>query len=189
MADTTPVHQIPYPEASDPADVPGRMQQLAARIDAVMVSQTQGDQRWVTPDGGDGRWLQLAGGTLSGGLDLDGNSLLGAVVQAARLVAYSEQVVDHGTVSGTVTVDVAAGTVHVLALAGAATLEFTGWPASAAASVTVEVDLDGNALTIESAVEWPGGDPPDPGEGFAKLVFDSRPGRQPHGQLVGTEYA
>lgn len=179
MTATTPTHELPYPEPSDPNDVPGDMQALAEALDTLIVTLAQADALY----------LQLIGGTLAGAVDADGNDIDNPVLRAARMHSYSETVVDHGTVSGTVQVDVATGPLHVLELTGATTLEFTGWPSTAAASVTVEVQLGGNALTVDSAVEWPEGVPPDPGEEFAKFVFDARPGRAPHGQLVGTEYA
>lgn len=107
----------------------------------------------------------------------------------AFLQSYVEAVLDLGVNDGTVVIDVSAAPLQVLELSGATTLEFTGFPSSGVASVTVEVDLNGNTLSFDPDVEWPDGDPPELDEGYAKLVFDGRPGRATHGQLVGSEYA
>jgi|SRR5690625_1486663 len=128
--------------------------------------------------------LPLAGGTMTGDLDLDGHE-----VQDAELVGYRETVVDHGTVSGTVTVDVSAGAVHLLEASGQIQVQFSGWPSGAAASVTVHLTPGEHAVVYDAAVVWPGGDAPDLDEARNKLVFDSVDGGSTvDGGFVGGGY-
>lgn len=180
MADATVTHAIPYPDPADPNDVPGDMQALAERVDTLLLIR----------DDADVRYLRRIGGSMEGGVDFAGHPIEDAELRDAYLRTYSERTIDHGITSGALVIDVADAPVHVVQANGTLDVTFAGWPgAGRAASVTLIVATDGNAITLEPGVTWPDGEPPEVGAGRCKLVFD-RAGEGPiDGQLVGKDYA
>lgn len=79
MADATPVLALPYPEGADPADVPGRIQDLAERTEEILV-----------PAG-------LAAGQ---GLVWNGSAWEAADLMAAPSAGYSQRGTTHNFSSG-----------------------------------------------------------------------------------------
>lgn len=124
------------------------------------------------PQGEIGPAGSLTGGTLTGDLDADHHSLLNVLLQG-----YAEAAVVEGAASGVVTLDVAAGSVHVLTLTGDVTECNLVNPAAngAASSVTVIVhqDITVRSVQWDSAILWRGGEEPalDTAEATTILTF------------------
>lgn len=82
------------------------------------------------------------------GTTLD-NNMLGSILSNAQLQNMSETRVALGTLSGSVSINYAAGSYQTVVTSGSISLQFTGWPAAGAAgAVSVEVTVSNVSHTV-----------------------------------------
>lgn len=133
---STPGLALPYPSAGDPNDVPADLQALAEEVEAKVVP--------------------LAGGTLSGALNLADQQLLRALLRDP-----AEKVEAIATTTGAIALDYELGPIFTIpSLTGNITLTVTNWPASGrGAALSVRIIQGGTlrSVTWPANTKWAGG--------------------------------
>lgn len=136
-------------------------------------------------------YLPLAGGTLTGNVDVADN-----LVSQAEIKDYSETVVTANT-GASYAVNLASGNVFDLTLTANCTFTFTNPPASGkAGSVTLILTQDGTGnrtATWPASVKWPGGTAPTLSVSSATVdiiqLFTVNGGTTWRGFLAGTNFS
>jgi len=108
---------------------------------------------------GEDTYLKLSGGTLTGDINFADK-----IAQRSEIKDYSETVKNHGTTSGTVTLNIEDGNIHKIVAGGNITFSIANPPASGkAGSLTIYLTQGSTARTISwpSSVKWSDGDVPD----------------------------
>lgn len=81
------------------------------------------------------------------------NNMNGSLISNAQIQGFSETVVNLGTLTGTVPIDVAAGAYQTVTTGGSISLAFSNWTvAGTASAVTVEVTVTNTAFTLQLPV-------------------------------------
>jgi hypothetical protein len=81
------------------------------------------------------------------------NDMNGSLISNAQIQGFSETVVNLGTLTGTVPIDVAAGAYQTVTTGGSISLAFSNWTvAGTASAVTVEVTVTNTAFTLQLPV-------------------------------------
>lgn len=104
------------------------------------------------------QYLLKSGGTLSGQLDLNRQTLRRPLIRD-----YREPVQQLGNVSGSVTLDLTTAHVFVMNPTGSVTINFSGLPSSSseAANATLVVNNSSHSLSWPSFTEFRDGEPPE----------------------------
>ena len=89
------------------------------------------------------------------GVTLD-NNLAGTTITGATVKDFRETVVDHGSTSGTISLNHASGHYHYIFLSNDITLDFAGFTNDVLCKIRLEAEIDdvGKTITLPSAVQY-----------------------------------
>lgn len=141
----SPSSGISYPATT------GGESQLLTLLQTALSNYLLNATKWNSIQTELNKYLLLAGGTLSGFVEMNNNEL-----RQPKIKDYTEKVVVIASATGTVNLDFSLGNVFDITLTGATTLTFSNIPTSEAHSVTLFVRQGGTAysLTLPSSVKF-----------------------------------